>query len=425
MKRQLGILILSIIGFSGFAQDTDQNSNDKIPPGVVITSLSAADDEAYDMVLQTDGKIILTGYSNTDIAAVRYLPNGTLDPSFGSGGIVKTALRAVNVITSAIALQSDGKIVLAGSTNNGQTNDFAIIRYNNDGTLDGSFGKQGMVITSLSDGDDNATDVDIQSDGKIVVVGCCNNGSNTDFAAVRYNANGSLDPTYGKAGIVLTSISSGDDQAVAMASQPDGKILLTGYSNTNIATVRFNTNGTLDKSFGKNGIVITSVNSGEDESEDIKLQDDGKIVIAGKSNDGLNNDFALLRYNPNGSLDPTFGKGGIVVTSVRDGDDQAAALCIQSDGKIVAAGSSNNGLNYDFALIRYNKNGAIDLSFGKNGIVLTYIREGNDLASAVSTQSDGKILAGGNSNSGTTNDFAIIRYDKNGKTDPAFGAGNK
>ncbi|MEI6882990.1 MAG: delta-60 repeat domain-containing protein [Bacteroidota bacterium] len=425
MKRQVLTIAIILSGLAGFAQDPEQSGPASLPQGVVITSLSAADDEAYDMLLQKDGKIILTGYSNTDIAAVRYLPNGTLDPSFGSGGIVKTALRTVNAITSAIALQSDGKVILAGSANNGQTNDFAILRYNSNGSLDQTFGKQGIVITSLSEGDDNATDVSIQKDGKILVVGCCNDGSNTDFAVVRYSSNGTLDPTFGKDGIVLTSLSQGDDQAVAMAVQPDGKVLLTGYSNTNIATVRYKPDGSLDKSFGKNGIVITSVNSGEDEAEDIKLQDDGKIVIAGKSNNGLNNDFALLRYNPDGSPDPTFGKGGIVITGIRDGDDQASALCIQSDGKIIAAGSSNNGLNYDFALIRYNRNGSVDRSFGKNGIVLTYIREGNDLASAVIVQEDGKILAGGNSNSGTTNDFALIRYDKNGKIDTDFGAGNK
>ena len=425
MKRQVLTIAIILSGLAGFAQDPEQSGPASLPQGVVITSLSAADDEAYDMLLQKDGKIILTGYSNTDIAAVRYLPNGTLDPSFGSGGIVKTALRTVNAITSAIALQSDGKVILAGSANNGQTNDFAILRYNSNGSLDQTFGKQGIVITSLSEGDDNATDVSIQKDGKILVVGCCNDGSNTDFAVVRYSSNGTLDPTFGKDGIVLTSLSQGDDQAVAMEVQPDGKVLLTGYSNTNIATVRYKPDGSLDKSFGKNGIVITSVNSGEDEAEDIKLQDDGKIVIAGKSNNGLNNDFALLRYNPDGSPDPTFGKGGIVITGIRDGDDQASALCIQSDGKIIAAGSSNNGLNYDFALIRYNRNGSVDRSFGKNGIVLTYIREGNDLASAVIVQEDGKILAGGNSNSGTTNDFALIRYDKNGKIDTDFGAGNK
>ena len=425
MKRQVLTIAIILSGLSGFAQNAEPSGSANLPQGVVITSMSAADDEAYDMLLQKDGKIILTGYSNTDIAAVRYLANGTIDNSFGSGGIVKTALRTVNPISSAIALQSDGKIILAGSANNGQTNDFALLRYNSNGNLDQTFGKQGIVITSLSEGDDNATDVSVQKDGKILVVGCCNDGSKTDFALVRYNSNGSLDPTFGKEGIVLTSLSQGDDQAVAMAVQPDGKILLTGYSNTNIATVRYKPDGSLDKSFGKNGIVITSVNSGEDEAEDITLQEDGKILIAGKSNNGLNNDFALLRYNPDGSLDPTFGKGGIVVTGIRDGDDQASALCIQSDGKIIAAGSSNNGLNYDFALIRYNRNGSVDRSFGQNGVVLTYIREGNDLASAVIVQEDGKILAGGNSNSGTTNDFALIRYDKNGKIDTDFGAGEK
>ena len=425
MKKYFFSVVLIICGISVYAQLTADTDPTAVANGIVITSLSDADDVAYDMALQSDGKIILTGYSNTDFALVRYLANGTLDPSFGSGGVVKTALHCINPITSAIALQSDGKIVVAGSSNNGQTNDVAVIRYNSNGSLDNSFGKQGIVITSLTDGDDNGTDVSVQKDGRIVVAGCSSHGSSTDFAAIRFTQDGTLDPSFGKGGIVLTSLSEGDDEAEAMAIQPDGKILLTGYSNTKIATLRYNTDGRLDRSFGKDGIVTTSIRSGEDEAEDIYLQSDGKIVVAGLSDNGLNNDFALIRYNPNGSLDATFGKAGIVVTSIREGDDQAATLCIQSDGKIIAAGSSNNGLNYDFALIRYNTNGSLDDTYGNKGVVLTDIRKGNDLASAIIVLADGSMIAGGNSNSKNTNDYALIKYDKNGKIDPGFGAGNK
>ncbi len=425
MRKPFLTIALIILGISVYAQITAEADLSSVANGIVITSLSAADDEAYDMALQNDGKIIFSGYSKTDFVLVRYLSNGTLDPSFGSGGIVRTALHCVNPIASAVALQSDGKIVVAGSSNNGQTNDFAVIRYNINGSLDNSFGKQGIVITSLTDGDDNATDVSVQKDGKIVVAGCSNSGSTTDFATIRYLQDGTLDPSFGKGGIVLTSFSMGYDQAEAMAIQPDGKIVLTGYSNTNIATVRYNTDGRLDKSFGKDGIVITSIRSGEDEAEDIYLQPDGKIVVAGVSSNGLNNDFALIRYNPNGSLDASFGKAGIVVTSIRNGDDQAATLCIQADGKIIAAGSSSNGIDYDFALIRYNADGSLDDSYGNKGVVLTDIRKGNDLASAIIVLADGSMLAGGNSNSGTTNDFALIKYNKNGQIDPSFGVGNK
>jgi len=322
-------------------------------------------------------------------------------------------------------MQSDGKIVVAGSTYNGTANDFAAIRYNENGTLDPSFGKGGIAITSIHDGDDNASGVAIQPDGKIVVAGSSNNGSNFDFALIRYNPNGTLDPAFGTGGIVTLDIRNGDDQVSAIAIQPDGKIVVAGYSNTDLALARFRPDGTLDASFGKGGKVVTSIRSGEDEASAISIQPDGKIVVAGSSNNGLNFDFAVVRYNMNGTLDPSFGKGGAVITLIRDGDDKASSVAIQADGKIVAGGSSNNGSNFDFALIRYHPNGTLDPSFGEGGIVMTDIRSGDDHANAIAIQTDGKIVAAGNSNNGSNNDFAIIRYKESGKFDPDFGQGRK
>ena len=171
--------------------------------------------------------------------------------------------------------------------------------------------------------------------------------------------------------------------------------------------------------------MITSIQGGEDEASAVSIQPDGKIVVAGSSNNGLNFNFAIVKYNANGTLDLTFGKGGMVTTMIQNRDDKASSLAIQSDGKIVAAGSSNNGSNFDFALIRYNKNGTLDPAFGGNGIVLTDIRNGDDHANALIIQPDGKIIAAGNTNNGSDNDFAVIRYNESGTLDPDFGADGK
>ncbi len=425
MHNQILTLALVLTLISAVAQTpgvTDPTSGRK---GIVITAVSTDDDEANAIAIQKDGKIVIAGYSNTDFVLVRYKINGLLDSSFGISGIIKTSLRCGDEHTSGVAIQPDGKIVVAGSSNNGAANDFAVIRYNENGTLDPTFGKGGIVITSIHDGDDNASGVAIQADGKIVVAGSSNNGSDFDFALIRYNANGTLDPAFGTGGIVLVDIKHGDDHLSALAIQTDGKIVVAGYSNTDLALARLKANGTLDAAFGKGGKVITSIQGGEDEASAVSIQPDGKIVVAGSSNNGLNFNFAIVKYNANGTLDLTFGKGGMVTTMIQNRDDKASSLAIQSDGKIVAAGSSNNGSNFDFALIRYNKNGTLDPAFGGNGIVLTDIRNGDDHANALIIQPDGKIIAAGNTNNGSDNDFAVIRYNESGTLDPDFGADGK
>jgi len=310
MHNQILTLALVFTVISTIAQTpgvTDPASGRK---GIVITPVSTADDEANAIAIQKDGKIVVAGYSNTDFVVVRYKIDGMLDPSFGTGGIIKTSLHCGDEHTSAVAIQPDGKIVVAGSSNNGTANDFAVIRYNEDGTLDPAFGKGGIVITSIHDGDDNASGVAVQADGKIVVAGSSNNGSDFDFALIRYNANGTLDPAFGTGGIVLVDIRHGDDHVSAVAIQPDGKIVVAGYSNTDVALARLKANGTLDAAFGKSGKVITSIQSGEDEASAVSIQPDGKIVAAGNTNNGSDNDFAIIRYTESGTFDPDFGAGG-------------------------------------------------------------------------------------------------------------------
>ena len=320
-----------------------------------------------------------------------------------------------------LTVQLDGKILVSGSSNG----DFALARYNIDGSLDTSFSGDGKVITE-SGGDDSGTGVTIQSDGKILLSGF----SNEDFALVRYNSDGTLDASFSGDGIVITNIGN-EDYASGVAVQADGKILVTGNTwlgngNSNFALVRYNQDGNLDTSFSGDGIVTTDINY-RDQGIGITLQNDGKIIVVGESN----GDFAVLRYNTNGSLDTSFSGDGIVTKDVGNYDSAWSAV-VQSDGKILVVGYVNGGIDQpfsmqsdgilvknrdsNFALIRYNSDGSLDTSFGNGGVVTTDFGY-NDIAFGIALQSDGKIVLSG----GSDGDFALARYNTDGSLDASFG----
>jgi uncharacterized delta-60 repeat protein len=183
--------------------------------------------------------------------------------------------------------------------------------------------------------------------------------------------------------------------------------------------------GDLDTTFDSDGKVTTAIGASDNEAYSVAIQSDGKIVAAGSSKNGSNYDFALARYNTDGTLDTNFGTGGKVITAIGSSTDVAESVAIQSDGKIVAAGFSNNGSNNDFALVRYNTNGTLDTTFDSDGKVTTAIGSANDAAYSVAIQSDGKIVAAGFSNNGSNNDFALVRYNTNGSLDTSFGTGRQ
>ena len=244
------------------------------------------------------------------------------------------------------------------------------------GTLDNTFSGDGKVITGFLHGDDYGHSVAIQADGKIVVVGTIDNGTNDDFGLVRYNANGTRDNTFGGDGRVNTDFGAFDG-ANAVAIQSTGKIVVAGYSGNNFAIARYNTNGMLDNTFGGDGKVITNF-GGNDGARSIAVRN-GKIIAAGSTTgSGGDFDFAIARYNGNGTLDNTFGGDGKVVTEF-GATDESFAVAIQGDDKIVVAGYTNLILaNNDFAIARYNTNGTLDDTFGGNGKLITAFG-GNDV----------------------------------------------
>ncbi|XZE33950.1 cadherin domain-containing protein [Pirellulaceae bacterium SH501] len=364
--------------------------------GFVVNALSADSDEAQAIRVLGDGKILVAGTvwtgTNSEVAFLRYNSNGTLDTTFGAGtGRVNSGI-AGNESLSGMEVLSDGKVVISGSLGS----DFFIARYNNDGSKDASFGTNGLVTTDLASGADTGRGLTVQADGKYVVAGEAYNGSSYDYALVRYNTNGTLDTSFGGTGKVTIDLGTNSlDQGYAVRTQSDGKIVMTGFTTSggtpDIAVVRLNSNGSLDTTFNATGKVITTVGSGSDFGIDLQIQADGRIVIAGYSSIS-GNDFSVVRYNSNGSLDTTFNSTGKLTTNFGGGsDDRAARVLVQSDGTIVVAGTTTVGGSYDMAIARYYSNGLADPSFSAStsvGGTINYTENG----AAVRLDSDATIF---------------------------------
>lgn len=345
---------------------------------------------------------------------------GDLDPGFGVGGKVTTDFFGNLDVADAMAIQADGKIVAAGvavTSSDSSTADFALARYNQDGTLDASFGSAGKVTTQFPGSIAQAFSVAIQTDGKIVAAGSALSGTSettSDFALARYNTNGSLDASFGSAGQVTTDFFGDHDTAVSVAIQSDGRVVAGGSargSATGFGLTRYNADGSLDASFGFGGKVTTNVSTNS-----IALQADGRIVSAG----GLG-DFELARYDPNGSLDTSFGSGGKVTTVFFGAPpDQANAIVIQSDGKLVAAGLVRTPFE-NFGLARYNADGSLDAAFGVGGKVNTDIFFPENGASSIAIQGDGRIVAVGTALV-FPGGFVLARFNTDGSLDAGFGS---
>lgn len=298
------------------------------------------------------------------------------------------------------------------------------------GTLDASFGTGGEVTTAFGSGYDFAQALVRQPDGKLVAAGYSHNGSDEDFALARYEPDGTLDPGFGSGGKVTTQLGTGDDGANAVVLQPDGKLVAAGYgydgSKYVFALARYNPDGTLDTTFNGTGTLTTAIGSGYDDAYALAVQADGKLVAAGRGFAGSKFDFAVARYNADGTLDPSFNGTGKLTTSIGSGNNDAHALALQPDGKLVAAGgaSSIGGSGYDFGLARYNPDGTLDATFNGTGKVMTAIGPASDVAKAVVLQPDGKLVAAGYSKSGTVNHVALARYQGSTLTVSMSGSGS-
>jgi uncharacterized delta-60 repeat protein len=400
--------------------------------GIVITQLGAEVNihGFSDVAIQTDGKIIAVGHSgtspNVDVTLARYNANGSLDTTFGVGGMVKTDFYGLFDAAQAVALQTNGKIVVGGTAylSGAYPGQFMLARYNLDGTLDTTFGSGGIVTNDYGF---VIRDLTIQPNGRIVAVGEAAPGAEatsrfyTNFVVLRYNANGSLDSSFDANGIVETDFNDNYDFAHCVTIQSDNRILVGGEAGGSgsfrFAMARYNVDGSLDSTFGTAGKVTADVSGIEDSSyaREIAQLPDGRILLAGSVLNGETVGLALARFNANGSLDTTFGFSGTITTFFSEASlIYCAGLEVMPNGKIVLGGYFPSAPG--FVLTRFNSNGLPDTLFGDNGKVITYFPDDAANLSAIATYGYDQILAVGrtvNNQSGLPG-FGLARYQGDG-----------
>lgn len=389
-------------------------------------------DEIKDITIQADGKIVAVGTTDdqttelTNILIARFLSNGTLDNTFGTNGwVTTTVVPNFNCDVFSVELQSDGKIVVGAETNdtantaplNGK---FLILRYNTNGTLDNTFATNGILSVTNPSTVDPLTftsDLIIQPDGKIVLCGAYYNTTNsTNFIFIRSNTNGTLDNTFGTAGISSISTVLGEAAPTCMSIQSDNKIALAGLVDNQTSNSpfisRLNTNGSVDQTFGSSGFV-TPAYSSSSAFKDITIDPSGKIYVCGFDNNGS----LIARFLSTGASDATYGNAGNIITPMgTQQTEMLNQLVIQPDGKVIAAGFADG----HFAMMRTTTQGSLDATFGTNGVVTTTFTSGiGSEAYGIELQSNGKIVLGGHNITANMNsafEFALARYNNNSIT---------
>ncbi len=382
--------------------------------GVVTTTVGDLA-SAEGVVVQPDGKIVVAGQADGAFAVARYNPDGGLDSGFGSGGVVTTSVGSGYARANDVVVQPDGKIVAAGYARGGGDWDFAVARYEADGDLDAGFGANGVVTTSIGSSDEQAYAVGVQADDRIVVAGYSNSGGDYDFAVMRYGSDGALDGGFGSGGVVTTPVGSDSDYGHGLAIQPNGRILVVGWSyrglDTMLSLVRYTGAGVPDPGFGTQGIVTASIAT-RAKGYAVALQSGGRIVAGGSSYSPVSgNDFALVRYDGAGNLDATFGNSGVVTTAFgSSSDDRIEAMAVRPDDQIVAAGSN---LGYYVAVAAYGPNGAPVDGFGVGGKANTDIGGQSGGGNGMDVQADGRVVVAGYSTLGVGDEaLAVVRYGR-------------
>lgn len=361
---------------------------------------------------------------------VSYAQSGVLDTTFGNNGIVTTVITGSYNLAHTSVVQADGKILVAGEAGEPTPMQVAIARYNTDGTLDTSFGNSGTLLIQVGPFRSYARSIALQADGKIVIGAYTYDDIAADFAVIRLLADGTLDNSFGNNGITIADAGS-HDIVDAMILLNDGKILLAGNNYTDFLAARFNTDGSLDTTFGTNGWTAIGFDSSDSQVKDVALQDDGKILLSGyayNNSTGVNS-MATTRINADGSIDPTFGTAGKITVNSGNNDDFAVAIAVQTDGKIVMGGYTyvgENPLRYDLVAVRLNTDGTFDDNYANNGVAIGRVLEdGQNYAEQMILQPDDKIILAGYAAEIDNYNLAMLRFDTDGNVDTTFGIDGK
>jgi uncharacterized delta-60 repeat protein len=417
-----------------------------------VTTDAGVSSNANAVIVQPSGDIVIAGLAgSSDLLLARYKINGLLDDTFdgdsGTGdGIVKVDLGSFLETITDMIQQGDGKLVVSGYYYNGANYDFLIARFNSNGTLDTAFGTNGITITNFGFGNDMANSIIQQADGKYLVAGSAYNSINRkEFAIARYKSDGTLDADidaytgFSVDGKLSVPLQNGHNAAFAILQQADGKIIAAGESQitggpytVDVGLIRVDEFGNLDSTFSGDGIVVTHLNSGNNSAKSIVQLPDDKLVIAGETYNGSDQDMLLIRYNTNGSVDDTFDGDsgtangviklyyGVTATYNESFND----MIIDSSGKLAISGqaTSEDSFYADFVIARFNTDGTADTTFNFNGFKLLQVYSGyNDIPFAITQQSDGKYILAGAGNQDAGDLVSVARFNIDGSLDTTFG----
>lgn len=425
MKRKLLSLVLLLVATLTCAQSDGSIDSSFGTNGKVTTDIYGFADEVNGLAIQNDGKILAAGFcrtsvDNQDFCLVRYNQDGSLDTSFGTNGISSLDIRGGNTkddVAVAVLIQSDGKIVLAGYTDaNSSTLPyyFALVRLNTDGSKDTSYATDGILSFSFGD-EAKAYKAIIQDNDKVIIVGELdgNSSEKQKFAVARIDATGNLDTEFSVDGKQVINVGDSYDKALAVALGADNKVFVGGRGNNVMSIAKLTTSGDLDASFNTNGIVTTDVDGTEDGVKAILPLQNNKVLGVGVTYiSGNDRDVVLIKYNADGSVDTTFGTDGVIYTDIDNGsEDIVQSAILQSDGKFLISGAMySNGTSYSF-ILRYNSDGSLDTDFSNDGKVIITYGSGFHATNSILLQDDGKILIGGKFGEEHTNtsNFALAR----------------
>jgi uncharacterized delta-60 repeat protein len=392
--------------------------------GIVITPFESSNSNIQKVLMQEDGKILAGGTisrnGGSTFGLARYKENGSLDLSFGVSGKVVVDFPETMVMTTMI-LQLDGKIIEGGNLINfdNTRSEFVLIRHNSDGTLDTNFGTNGRVITHISDAFNKLTALAIFKNDKILALGSTSDEfSYSNFALAKYNLDGTLDLTFGVNGTVSlplqvwnfgNTLTLNSDKIILSGKTSPAFDPNSGY-NYDFAILKLNSDGSNDPNFGNNGSVIIGIPDANEQSLFLNAFPDGKLLVAGEYK-AQNYSLMMTSLFPNGQIDTNFGSNGIILTQLPN--QFLEAVQIQVDGKILLTEYESTGgcCGADIKLIRLLENGLFDPTFGVNGIVTTDFLDENNQANSIVVQPDGKIIIGGISGNQISSNFALARFD--------------
>ncbi|MEA2012035.1 MAG: choice-of-anchor Q domain-containing protein, partial [Verrucomicrobiota bacterium] len=412
---------------------TEFNVSDTIPTGRLQLEISFSNVERRNIGEDLSIYCATERLTSYELVSAR----NNLDQAFGIDGITTTDF-SFSSQGRAMLVLDNGDILVAGSLLDSSIYNCALAKYDSSGLLLSSFGNSaGKSIVSLT-GSFMGEAIALQSDGKILVAGTYDNNSNLDFGIIRFNADGTQDMSFGetRTGFVATDVSSYADYAYAITVLDNDSFLVAGSGNEDFALIKYDSGGILDTSFGTSGIVVTDSGFfGNDIAYDIEILSNGSIILAGTMHNGSDYDFALIAYDSSGILVTSFGQSGKVMMDISGGsDDKLTAIDTIFENDIVVSGSTNVNGNYDFLLAKFSANGVLDVSFSEGetgrtggrtgGLVITDFNSIDDKGLAMTVTDYNYIVVAGKTGE-TDKDFAIAVYEENGILDERFGNGGK